>query len=216
MQRPPRSTPSPLLLWAQRPLASWLQDVVRHFWSSLLCGSATIGDCLSRLAHVAEVALDSRHPASVAERAAVRYDAVRSNHMSSLALTARGVEDIRANVKETSKNFDGYTADKMLGEEGNQPSKAWPAGSGGQMNANPNRFCLLHAVGACKHSASHDGKEHSCPFCGSSKKGCLITNHGGTVKRNLKQGSWEPHNEGERGRGDPQKVSLPWEKQLGA
>ena len=83
----------------------------------MVAGIAGPGECHNRLAHVAQVALDSRHSARVAERAAVRYDAELFEKVGLRALKARSGEEAREFLCLPCKTFVESTATRLLKEE---------------------------------------------------------------------------------------------------
>jgi hypothetical protein len=190
--------------WAERPLASWLLDTVRHFWSTTVTGVAGTGDCFNRLSHVACVALDVRYPAAVAERAAVRYDAARYHGVCMSALKARSGEQVREAYRETCEIFNENSADRRLEEEtsrglgaqgtpgasrgasatGSRPSAGQASDVRAAVGAGA-RFCLLYGLGKCSKTEAACGITHMCPYCGGEAKGCLSQNHGGSIKRHF-------------------------------
>lgn len=176
--------------WGDRPLASWIDDAVRKFWASSITGAAGVGDCLNRLAHVATVAKDIRYSAAQAERAAVRYDALRAHGVCLDALKARSGEEVRAWFRLTCEQYDAGAADRLLAEEAatgppatsgtNQGRAQKPGANATALESLRSGFaggaqvCQLWGLGACSKSESACGKAHVCPFCGSSDKACFL------------------------------------------
>lgn len=187
--------------WIERPLAHWLDTSVRDFWATSVTGAAGVGDCFNRLSHAAGIAMDTRYPAAVAERAAVRYDAQRAYGVCLDALKARGGDEVRACYRETCEHFDTGAADRLLTEEamGILPSASSVGPSRGQRPSSGSagleslrsglsagaQVCLLWGLGACSKTESSCGKLHMCPYCGSTDKGCFVKhpNHMSSFKR---------------------------------
>ena len=181
--------------WQDRPLAAWLLVTVRRFWAQLVTGIAGPGDCLNRLTHVALVALDSRHPSHVAERASVRYDAERFEKVGLRALEARSGDEARAFLRDSCEVFVESTATRLLEEE----ASGSKGGTGSRSHAAPpgrglkdavaagERVCLLWRLGQCTKTEDQCGKVHCCPFCGEkhTRGGFSRNPHLGSIKQHI-------------------------------
>ena len=153
------------------------------------------------MTHVACLASDSRHPADVAARAAVRYDVncLASIHKGSLP--ARGREQSRELFGSRVSKLNESAAEKLFQEERDRASTTQSKCQTSVMSAIRNadsvglrdafeagsQACLLYGLGACTRSEASCGKAHVCPYCGQPTRGCLVKNHWGSISRHAPQ-----------------------------
>ena len=168
-----------------RAFAKAVVDTIQTGWAELLTGRATPADILNTIFSMAEVALDKRHSASAAERAAFRFGPSLRHEAFLAALPRASEAQVLTAWGEVLGKEHPYLATKLLEEETKkeqQPRAAAKrrdgtpldsgAAGGGTQSA---KFCLLWGLGLCtRHKCSF---LHSCPYKGSacgSSGGCLL------------------------------------------
>ena len=209
--------------WTDRPLAHWMQDVTRRYWSLCITGVAGPGDCYNRLSQVAAVALDHRYSSDVAARAAVRYDAEMYNKVCNTALKARSGPEVRDFLRHSCEEFNETVAKRLLEEEampsaavrsrGNPSSQALGPATSALREAmeRGGKICFLYGLGKCDKTETVCEKVHVCIYCGGNTKGCWIKNHGSVLKRHLSSLLSEGSKAGS-GKGWPSGGSRSWQQ----